>query len=251
MKLMDKIPDTFTIREYKYNLGVIKILELMVYFAYAILIVTFIWALFHNPVSIFGLIGVIFIALFNSLLYLWVRTWKKENDRLAKKNEDTWGLGAVAELMVQEELESLPRDYRIISDFGKSTGGNIDFIVICPRGIFAIEVKANGGLIKFFDNQLHSFDKPLFEDPIHQTVGNATYLSDLLEQKIGKRYFVQGILEFPRGQIDKTTIHGKIDHIWIGEAGFHKYAIKKSQVFLSKEEMGIISNIISTKKPTL
>lgn len=244
------IPDTYTIREYKYNLRVISVLHFLIYFSYAILIIGFIWALLSNPISIYGFIGMFFIGIIDIWLYRKIQVEKEENDKIEKKVEDTWGKGVIAEMMVQEDLERLPNNYKVISDFYKKINDyteNIDFIVICKRGIFSIEIKANGGLISYSNHKLYSYNRPLRKDGgILQTKRNATYLSDLLEKKFNKRYFVQGVLEYPRGMINKVSIHKIIDYIWIGGARFHEYAIKKSRDYLSNEEVGLIFNYLKS-----
>ncbi len=241
---MVKIPDTRTIRVYKHKLKLITVLHLLIYLSYLILVANFTWALLHNPISIYGLFGVLFIGLIDIWLYRRVQIEKKENDRIEKWVKDTWGNGAITEMMVQEDLESLPENYKILSDFCKKIDekiSNIDFIIICEKGIFSIEVKANAGLISCHNHQLYSYHHQLRSDGgIYQTRGNATYLSDLLEKRFNKRYFVQGILEYPRGTINTISIHGIIDHIWIGGARFHEYVIKKSKYNISNEEVDLI-----------
>jgi hypothetical protein len=245
---MINIPKTHTIKEYKYNLKVIKILHLIINFSYVGIIGTFIWAVQKNANAQYGIVGILFIGIIDYFGYLIILNEKKLNDQLEKKIEDSWGVGAVAEMMVEDDLGNLPQDHRIISDFKKRKGGNIDFIIICRKGIFIIEVKANGGLINYFENKLYSYKKPLRDDGgIHQTVINAVYLSNLIEVKFKKYYFVRGILEYPRGQIDLRTIHQVIDNIWIGGERFHEYVLSRSKSNLTQEEVDSIFNYLTSE----
>ena len=143
------------------------------------------------------------------------------------------GKGAGAEGVVGNQLSALGTEYKIISDF--QTGrGNIDFIVVGPKGIFTIEVKADKGVISYQNETLLVNGKTTIKNYVRQTMAESLFLSDLLYKKFGRKYFVTGILEFPYGKIDTNSIHGKIDEIWIGGAYFHEYAINKSLNILSK-----------------
>jgi hypothetical protein len=246
---MIDIPKTHTIKEYKYNLRVMKILHWMVNVSYAGLIGCFIFALLKNANVKYGIVGILFIGIIDYFGYRILLREKKKNDQLEKHIEETWGNGAVAEFMVQDDLENLPEDCRFIPDFPKEIGGNVDFIIICAKGIFVLEVKSNEGVINYSNNRLYSFNWQLRDDGgIEQTMKNAMYISDLLEKKFKKRYFVQGVLEYPRGEIDLKTIHKKIDYIWIGGQRFHEYAIKKSKSTLSSEEISNIFNYLNALK---
>ncbi|MFZ2026070.1 MAG: nuclease-related domain-containing protein [Microgenomates group bacterium] len=246
---MINIPQTHTIKEYKYHLSLIKILQRTVYFSYVGIVGTFIWALLKNTNIKYGVIGIVFIGIIDYFGYKVIRNEQGLNDELAKKIEQRWGIGAVAEFMVQEDLNLLPKEYKILPDFYKKIGGNIDFIIICTKGIFAIEVKSREGVINYSNGKLYSFNWQLHDGGgIEQTMKNATYISDLLETKFHKRYFVQGILEYPRGTIDIKSIHNKIDHIWIGGQRFHEYAIRKSKYHLESKEVEEIYNYLNTLK---
>lgn len=159
-----------------------------------------------------------------------------QNRKDKRSNYNTWGKGAGAELLEEKMLESLPQGYRFIKDF--NTGhGNIDFIVIGPSGIFTIEVKSEKGLVSISNDQLFINGVISTKNYLKQTFAEKSWLSDYLYGNLGKSYNVTGLLEFPNGKIDIQTIHGKINDIWIGGRGFHRYVISKSRQYLISEEI--------------
>lgn len=185
------------------------------------------------------LYGVVTLVLTIPFIFSLYKYLIKDNLKMRARNYHTWGVGAGAELNVSQSLYELGEDYKIVSDF--QTGrGNIDFIVIGPKGVFTIEVKAEKGLVSYQEDKLLINGKPIMKDYIKQTLAESLFLSDLLGKLFRKKYFVTGILEFPFGRIDTNTIHGQINNIWIGGYKFHEYAINKSKTYLSKEEMEMI-----------
>lgn len=171
----------------------------------------------------------------------------KDHWKAISKNYHTWGRGAGAELNVKQKLAELGRNYRIVSDY--QTGrGNIDFIVIGPKGIFTIEVKSDKGIISYKNETLLINENPTTKDYLKQTMAESFFLSDLLYKKFGRKYFVTGILEFPYGKIDTNYILGQIRNIWIGGYNFHKYVIDKTNNFLLDKDVENIASLLNTLK---
>lgn len=166
-----------------------------------------------------------------------------ENFLLKQKNYNTWGKGAGAELVVGNNLSALGPDYKIISDF-QNGHGNIDFIVIEPKGVFTIEVKANKGNISCQNYWIYENGQRVKYDMIKQTEAEAFWLTNFLKNK-GFNLPVTGILEFPYGHIETNSIHGQIDGIWVGGMNFHSYVINKSQNQLSQDQINEIEKTLN------
>lgn len=162
------------------------------------------------------------------------------------KNYNTWGKGAGAELGTGRDLEKLGSGYKIIPDFSNGKG-NIDFIVVCSKGIFTIEVKAEKGVISYNDG-FYIDGKKREDININQAQAESLELKKLLYSNFNKTYEVQGIFEFRNAKIDESSIHGKIDYIWIGGRGFYNYVIERSVVYLTKEEIQNIYNFLTKLK---
>lgn len=60
--------------------------------------------------------------------------------RKSEKTADKFYKGRKAENVMTDELKTLPDDYSVFQDVMVPDGfGNIDFVVVCPAGIFALE----------------------------------------------------------------------------------------------------------------
>lgn len=182
-------------------------------------------------------LAIIILIFYIALKYF--QKWDKELDQEKGKNYHTWGQGAGAELSVLTALETLPPEYKTIPDFN-TKHGNIDFIIIGPKGIFTIEVKASKGIISLQNNQVLINGKAPEEDYIKQTIAEKVWLINALSQKFQKQYLVTSLLEFTKGNIDKASIHGPIHGVWIGGYKFHNYLIDKSINSLTPEEINTI-----------
>ncbi|NMC36279.1 NERD domain-containing protein [Candidatus Beckwithbacteria bacterium] len=238
--------NSYTFREYKRNKKIFWIIHLIIGITYLWLLYLFLVMLQKTNYSLIGLVisSVIFIFAIK-----FVQKMDRQNRQDVRRNYNTWGKGAGAELIEEKILELLPQEYLIVKDF--NTGhGNIDFIVIGPNGIFAIEVKSENGLVSFVNEKLLVKNAIPVKNYLQQTFAEKMWLSDYVYKHLGKRYDVTGLLEFPNGKIDKQTIHGKINDIWIGGRGFHKYVINKSSIKLNSEEIEAIHKFLTTSKAT-
>lgn len=232
--------DSYTFKNYSWRKTYLKNERWLIRGIYLILFMVYFLILFYYkfrpPESI----------ILTIILYFSFRVLKKlfyENIFLSKKVYNTWGKGAGAEMVIGNQLSALGPDYKIISDF--QTGkGNIDFIVIGPKGIFTIEVKADHGNISCENNWIIVNSRRVDRDMISQTWAEMNWLTNFLKSK-GSNFPVTGILAFPYGKIDLNSIHGKIDGIWIGGPYFHRYAINKSQNNLSKEQVNLIIDTLN------
>ncbi len=236
--------NSYTFKKYKSNKKIFLIIQLIIGVAYIWLLYLFLIMWQKTNYSFIG-------TAFSSIIFLFalkfVQTIDKQNRQDKRHNYNTWGKGAGAELLEEKMLESLPQEYRLVKDF--STGhGNIDFIVIGPTGIFTIEVKSENGLVSIGNGQLLMNGSASIKNYLKQTYAEKSWLSNYLDRHFGKRYDVAALLEFPNGTIDTQTIHGKINDIWIGGRGFHKYVISKSRQHLTSEEIESIYRVLELYK---
>lgn len=240
--------DSSTYRQFKKNKGIFTAIGWMIWLFFAVGLIGYTIGL-QKIKSTPPLTIIVWAAYCIALTFFPARYLILQNREDRKRNYKTWGVGAGNELRVKKELEKM-YGYKVISDF--QTGrGNVDFVIVGPAGVFNIEVKANRGTVSYINGQLHINGSAPLKDFIKQTMAEALTISNILEEKLGKKYFVTGILEFPNGRIDKNTIHGMIRNIWIGGDKFHEYAIRKSQNRLTKEEIESIYNCLSSGKMTV
>ena len=93
-----------------------------------------------------------------------------------------YAYGLLGEQSVQKILEVLPNSYKVISNVvlpGKSS--NIDFVVIGPNVVLAIEVKSHAGRISYDGQQLLRYGRKLEKDFLRQTNREASDLYNYLK----------------------------------------------------------------------
>jgi len=109
-----------------------------------------------------------------------VKYLEKEGNKKAARYHDA-RRGAEAEEAVGEILDSLPEGFFIIHDFD-SGKGNIDHIIIGPKGIFTVETKSHRGEVTFDGNQLLLNCKPYQKDFLKQAWAECDLVRDLLKK---------------------------------------------------------------------
>jgi len=108
--------------------------------------------------------------------------------------------GIEGEQAVVKALQVLDDSYSIINDFKSSVkSGNIDHILICPKGVFVIETKNYSGDIRCYGERWSKKVKGRLYDirsVSYQAKNNAKYLSDLIHGKTNLSLFVEPICVF-------------------------------------------------------
>ncbi len=130
-------------------------------------------------------LGIIFAAFLISSLLVYIRA-KKQIKRSCqfKKGEE-------GELVIFKVLQKLPDCYHIFQNLQINNNFDIDFVVVGPSGVFAVEVKSHKGVIGFNGEAL-TINGQLFEKNIlGQTMNGALSLKNFLGIK-----FVYPVLVF-------------------------------------------------------
>ena len=123
--------------------------------------------------------------------------------RFAAQRANIWSRGMQGELVTAYELaKTVCRDnWHIFHGlYIPSIDGDIDHIIVSPKGVFAIETKMSRGSVVSYENGVVKVDKrsPLRNpNPIKQAKQNAAKLSKLIEQKTSIRRWVTPIVCFP------------------------------------------------------
>lgn len=79
------------------------------------------------------------------LFFLSFQEDQEETSELRKKNDNSWGKGALGEEYVEALLRKLPGNFLVINSFQTNKSGDVDHIVIAPAGVFLIETKNTSG----------------------------------------------------------------------------------------------------------
>lgn len=75
--------------------------------------------------------------------------------RYFKKKEGNFSGGLRGEGVIFFTLKKLINDYIVFQDVEINGYGNIDFVVLAPTGIFALEVKAGSGQVECIDGKIY------------------------------------------------------------------------------------------------
>jgi hypothetical protein len=128
-----------------------------------------------KTVATFGLLVSLIVAV--GFLYC-VKAMGDKAEALSKRALDA-RRGAVAEEAVGNLLGELPAGYFVVHDFG-SKRGNIDHIVISPKGILTVETKSHRGVVTCEGEMLKRDGKPFEKDFIKQAWAQAYFIRILL-----------------------------------------------------------------------
>jgi len=115
-------------------------------------------------------------------------------------NYRKYARGGEGERITKRELEfSLGKKYHIFNDITlPDRMANIDHLVVCSNGIFAIETKNPTKILKFSPAGIFYFDeerwKRVQKDPIKQAKQNAIRVRNYIYQNLGKEVFVQPLI---------------------------------------------------------
>lgn len=105
--------------------------------------------------------------------------------------------GLDGEALVAAELKKLPDDYVVIQDVKlPNTKTNIDFVVLGPNGIFAIEVKNHKGNITYGGNQLLRNGYPLEKNFLWQARIESGSLTEYIQANVDRSLYANPILVF-------------------------------------------------------
>lgn len=141
---------------------------------------------------------------------------------------DNFYYGRKGEGAIWCELMELSDTYVVFQDIPSQQLGNIDFAVVGPTGIFAIEVKSRGGFIRYAP-----------EKYLKQARGEAQLLHDLIKEKTGIDRWVEPVLvysnyfarvRFGKKLIEKVHVIQKgwlLDILTDGQGAFNENEIKK------------------------
>jgi hypothetical protein len=114
--------------------------------------------------------------------------------------------GIEGERAVVEALQELDDSYCLINDIMAGRGrGNIDHILLGPKGIFVIETKNYSGDVRCDGNRWRKKGKRrLYDIPSvsNQAKNNAKYLSDLIRKKTNLGIFIDPICVFTNPYVE-------------------------------------------------
>jgi hypothetical protein len=124
-------------------------------------------------------------------------------------------LGRHGERVVGQYLEGF-RAYggRVFHDI-PGDDFNVDHVLICPQGIYAIETKTwskpwSTAKVTTRDGKLSKAGFTPDRDPVIQASAAADFLRDILATKTGRRYEIRGVVAIPGWLVDPSLQHGTV-----------------------------------------
>lgn len=112
--------------------------------------------------------------------------------------------GMEGEEKVAQVLNDLPSQVWSVAHDIPFDGFNVDHLVFSRYGIFVIETKNWSGKITVKGSRLLVNGRRPFKDPTRQVKAAAAQVANELEKTLHRRPFVQAVVCFARGKLDKT-----------------------------------------------
>ena len=150
--------------------------------------------------------------------------------------------GLNGEDKVFSELQKLSDEYAIIQDVVSLNGlyGNIDFIVLGPTGVFAIESKSGRGKIEYIEGTLYKNNKKFSRSPIKQVKGNALAFHEYIKQKFDRDVYVIPAVVFS-SYVDIKFGDKKIDDAFVVQKNWlNNVILDQSSELLDSELFNLI-----------
>ncbi len=130
-----------------------------------------------------------------------------------------------------------------------SVCGNIDHVIICSRGIYAIESKTrtkpvkSDAIVTVDDGKILINGRAPDRDPLIQAKACASDLARLLEKSTGKRFVVQPVVVFPGWFIDDRR--ASKSSAWVLEPKALPSWIKNNAAILSGSDVSLATYHLS------
>lgn len=127
------------------------------------------------------------------LLTLFIKILTDGLENTGKK----WASGHTGENEAEKFLRQLSDVYVVFRDVRLDGKGNIDFVVVGPNGVFAVEVKNHAGAIGFDGSVLTRNGRPFPEkNLLMQAMNQSFQIRDYLTKRVGYQVFITPILVF-------------------------------------------------------
>ena len=174
------------------------------------------------------------------------------------QQHDQLRLGLDAEIAVGQELDQLMREGAVVFHDLPADKFNIDHVVICPSGVYAVETKGRAKPIKdggnkdatvYFDGNALRFPAWTETEPIKQAERQATWLKRWLTSATGDSVSVRPALALPGWFIDRQARSSVF--IFNGKNPQFLLKLKPEGSLLSKQEIQRIAHQIEQRCRTV
>ena len=201
-----------------------------------ILLMTFLFSKYSTSIGSYGkgTLFVVFIGFIAAIKYL-----EKIGLEKAKRTKNA-ERGAEAEEAVGAILDNLPEGNFIIHDFN-SGKGNIDHILIGPKGIFTLETKSHAGKVSFDGEKLLRNGRPFEKDFLKQAWARCYLVREILAKWGITSPLPEPVILFTKASIE---VRGKTKGIEIVGINYFPKYLGRFHDKISVPEAGRIYNRI-------
>ncbi len=210
--------------------------RMAVAFAILLLIWLAIFAYSRNVKTVmsFGLIG----TLVAGALFLFVIKLLEKKGNVTLKHAKQAERGAIAEEKTGAIIEELSEGNFIIHDF--NTGrGNIDHILVGPKGVFTLEVKSHRGTVTFDKGSLLRDGKPFEKDFLKQAWAECFAVREILANWEIKELSAEPLIVFSNAFV---KVRGKANGVSVINLKFLPSFLERFPDRLTAAETGRIYN---------
>lgn len=155
--------------------------------------------------------------------------------------------GLDGEAHVADLLREMPDSYIVIQDVKlPESKSNIDFVVVGPSGVCAIEVKSHKGNMTFEGNQLLRDGKPFEQDVLRQAKGEAISLGNYIRAKLAIPVFVRSILVFSHPKATMKFGHNLVEGVAVIGNPWFLECIQSGKELLTQYQINDIVQLLSS-----
>lgn len=165
-----------------------------------------------------------------------------------ERTGDRYLRGRKGEVECGHILAKLPDSYTVFKDVTIDKYGNIDYVVVGPNGVWAVEVKNHGGRVGFDGRAMTLNGKPFRDkDILRQANDEAMRLKRLLEPVLGHRLYVGAILAFTNRRVSLGVGTEPIRNVLVIRVDTLNQAIVTSRGFLKSGEAELVCGLLRKK----
>lgn len=185
-------------------------------------------------------VSAIVLTIFFLFFFFWVKKNGEEQIGIFARFKQ----GRYGEYEVCDELVKLPEEFFVFQDV-KIPGywGNIDFVVLGPTGVFALEVKSHKGKIGFDGRRLTRYGSVILgKDFLQQAKGEALRLHEYLVGVVGKEFFVEPVLVFSSNRASVRFGFQKQNNVYVIGKGYLHELITGGKGHLSPQDVEVLKS---------
>ena len=164
-----------------------------------------------------------------------------------KKKVKNLKLGRDGERIVAEQLDCLREFGAHLFHDVPGEGFNLDHVVICTHGIYAVETKTRTkpspkARVVVEGNSLTVAGYEPDRNPIEQVTAAARWLEKRLQESTGKRFFVRGVVVFPNWYVEQRGPRGDV---WVLESKALPAFIENAPAMIASSDVSLAADHLS------